>query len=198
MNRAMLVLLSCLFLIVGASVQSEANDSDTVRLKAQKVLQALNKNDFETVSQYVHPGKGLRFSPDAHLDDNDRVVQKQNIVKIPTDSATYDWGGHDYEADSTIRLTGKQYASQYLRPTVPRAIKKTALNVRIGVSTNSSNLSDVYPGRMFVEYHTFGDNPEYDWASLRLVFLKSQGDWYLVAIVSDAYVPHPIPNGVER
>jgi hypothetical protein len=49
-----------------------------------------------------------------------------------------------------------------------------------------NNIPEYYPQAEFVEYHFSGFDPQYegmDWQSLRLVFEKVDGRYYLVGIV---------------
>lgn len=54
------------------------------------------------------------------------------------------------------------------------------------------NISDVYTEGKFIDYYFPGFNPDYggaDWASLKLVFEKYDGQWYLVCIAHGEWTP---------
>ena len=69
----------------------------------------------------------------------------------------------------------------------------SAINVNSDRASGNTqnNAASVYPGGIRVEYYiepSIRDTvPENDWTALRLVFEKSGGSWFLVAVIHDEW-----------
>ena len=162
-----------------------------------QVLCALRAHRWDLVADFVHPKAGLRFSPDAYLDDGDVWVAASALAGLPRDPAPQVWG---MEAGSgrPIVLSFAAYAARYVYDGPYWEQGQAGLDVRRGPGNTVDNHAQVFPGSRVVEFHlpgsaTYGG---LDWRSLRLVFMPGAalpeglpGTWCLVAIVHDAWEP---------
>lgn len=160
-----------------------ANNTITV---AMNVLDSLKNEDMATLSTFVHPSNGLRFTPYEHIDiQNDKVFPASQITGLLTDTQIYTWGSYDGSGDP-IDLNFSQYYDKYIYDEDfinPHIIGN---NVAIGKGNTINNITTAYPNANFVEFHFTGFDPQYegiDWKSLRLVFEDVGGTPYLVGIV---------------
>src|SRR5690606_28406513 len=60
------------------------------------VIELIKEKDMKGLSEFVHPTKGLRFSPYAYVDvEKDQVFTKEEVAKLGEDTKTYTWGNYD-------------------------------------------------------------------------------------------------------
>jgi len=169
---------------------------DPVSARATEIVHALQKKDWTTLSSFVHPDKGLRFSPYTFVRVEPDANQEQDLVfdaaqvrEFPSDRAVYRWGRFDGTGEP-IELTVDAYWSRFIydagfwRPHV------IGYGEFIGKGNTINNIAQVYPQATTVEYHFEGFDAQYDgldWRSMRLVLEEKAGTWYLVGIVHDEW-----------
>ncbi|HIP32506.1 MAG TPA: hypothetical protein EYG86_07080 [Crocinitomicaceae bacterium] len=167
----------------------EAQSPDSILLETSlKVLEAIKKEDYEKLTFYIHPTKGIRFSPYAYVDTTEDVVIKQTSFTTSF-SDNYFWGSYDGSGES-INLTTKDYFKQFVYNADFLHAEKVGINKMIGVGNSLNNLTEVYPNSVYTEHHFSGFNPAYegmDWTSLRLVYEKLDGELFLVGIIHDQW-----------
>jgi len=157
--------------------------------RSAEVIDALKNKDILTLSHYIHPRLGVRFSPYAAVRDVDQVFPADKIADLIADPTEYAWGAYD-GSGKPINLVFKDYFSKFIYDVDFTNAPQLALNHRLGVSTTIDNSAEYYPGAMIVEYYFPGFNPQYtgmDWRSLRLVFMEDNHTWYLVGIIHDQW-----------
>lgn len=164
--------------------------SDNLLATTVDVLELLKEKDMEGLSNYVHPDKGLRFSPYGYIDvENHLVFSAEEVAGLADDDSGYTWGAYDGSGEP-VELTFDEYYDQFIFDedfTNPQLIGN---NVRVGQGNTVNNIGEVYPEARFIELHFQEIDPKYegmDWRSLRLVFEELDGQWYLVAIIHDQW-----------
>lgn len=157
---------------------------------AFEVINALKASDLSRLAEFVHPYLGLRFSPYAFICDNDLVFQKMAIPSLMRSPTNYIWGTYLDGTGTPIELRFRDYYPLFVYSADFADPDQLAYNQSIGQGNTINNLTEYYPGAEFVEYHFTGFNPQYagmDWQSLRLVFIKQSGTYYLIGIVHDQW-----------
>ncbi|MGD9222546.1 MAG: SH3 domain-containing protein [Desulfobacteraceae bacterium] len=153
---------------------------------ATKVLRSLKQKDMKKFASYVHPLKGVRFSPYAHVDeDSDKVFTASAVVGLLEDKQKQLWGYYDGSGDD-IQLTFADYYQHFIYSHDFLNAKQVAYNKSIGSGNTRNNLTEVYPNSTFVEYHFSGLDPKVggtSWVSLRLVFEQIKDKWYVVSVI---------------
>ena len=160
-----------------------------VLVRAAQAVAALQAQDLTALAALVHPNAGLRFSPYAFVSISDRVFRPEALPDLLTDPTLYEWGVYD-GSGLPISLTFSGYYAAFVYDQDYAAAPQIGLNQRLGAGNSTDNSLEFYPGAMVVEYHFPGIDPQYgglDWRSLRLVFQKSGGEWYLVGIIHDQW-----------
>lgn len=159
---------------------------DNLIVKSMKTLKLIKEKDMEKLALYVHPDKGLRFSPYAYIDTKkDQNFTKDQVANLLEDDKKYEWGSYDGKG-SPIKLKFKDYYDEFVYSKDfinPHIIGN---NISIGEGNTINNIKEAYKNGKFIEYHFEGSNPEYkgmDWQSLRLVFEQVEDTWYLLGIV---------------
>jgi len=157
--------------------------------RAAEVIRALKDEDMISLSVYVHPEMGLRFSPYAFVKDTDQVFPPNKIAGLLTDNTVYNWGVYDGSGEP-IDLSFPDYYAKFVYDVDFAEAPQEALNHRLGVGNSIDNSLEFYPGSMIVEYYFPGFDAQYagmDWRSVRLVFSEYNSTWVLVGIIHDQW-----------
>ena len=161
----------------------------TVLDQAFGVIQAIKNKDLVSLSRFVQPQIGLRFSPYAAVQDTHQVFTVDNLAGLSSDLTVYSWGAYS-GTGASIELTFADYYTKFIYDADFANAPQEALNHRLGVSTTLDNTAQYYPGGMVVEFYFPGFDPNLngmDWRSLRLVFVQQGNTWYLAAIIHDQW-----------
>lgn len=150
------------------------------------VMHSIKDKDTERLSSYVHPTRGLRFSPYDYIDaKTSKIFTIEEVRGLDKSNQVYIWGNYDGIGDP-IELNFNDYYNRFVYDkdfVNPQIIGN---NVAIGQGNTVDNIKEVYPNSQFVEFYFKGFDPKYDgldWKSLKLVFEEENGILYLVAVV---------------
>ncbi|QGQ44232.1 hypothetical protein [Metabacillus sediminilitoris] len=169
--------------------QTNDESKEIVQKNAEEVLKLLKAKDGEELSAYVHPEKGVLFSPYVYIESDAVTFDKEKIKGFFEDTKTYTWGAQDGSGEP-IELTPSEYEKKYIyNGDFEQADEITVDRVESRGNT-IRNISKVFPNSHTVEYYIKGteENDNMDWKALNLVFEQdAQGEWKLVAIVHDQW-----------
>jgi hypothetical protein len=145
------------------------------------------------LSTFVHPKRGVRFSPYVYVEpEKDRVLSRQQVVTLYRSNRRLVWGDQDGSGDP-IRLTFRQYLNGYVYHQDLLNGNEVGYNPesRQGPGNTVNNILENYPRAILVVYsHEGTTGPQggaMDWQQLWLVFEKYGDDWYLVGIVNNEW-----------
>lgn len=161
----------------------------TIKDKANKVIMAIKNKDFTSLAKFVHPEKGVRFSPYTAVYEEDIFFTKEQIKNLYQSNTEYIWGYRD-GSGFPIKETFKDYYSEFVYDQDFVNAKEVGYNQRLGSGNTIDSTSEFYKDSIRVEYHFSGFNPDYegmDWESLVLIFQEKDSVWYLVGIVHDQW-----------
>lgn len=157
---------------------------------ADKVLLALKNKDMESLADFIHPDKGVRFTPYSYVDTKkDLVFNKADIKTLMTDNEKKLWGAFDGTGDP-IKMTFAEYYKKFVYDVDFLEAPQIVFNQEIQRGNSLLNLKEAYPGASNIEYHFDGFDKQYngmDWRSLRLVFEQKDDKWYLVGIIHEQW-----------
>jgi hypothetical protein len=186
----------------GAPRLSSTQETDPARIspqeakriiagRAKSVIQALKAGNIAKFSTFVHPQKGVRFSPYASvLLDQDRVIRKNQLAQMWASAKVYKWGDYDGSGDP-IRLSFRKYHRRFILDHDFSHAESVNYNpASMGHGNTPNTIQAVYPKSIAVGYHFSGFDPKVsgmDWSSLWLVFEKKGSNWFLVGIVHDEW-----------
>ena len=159
-----------------------------VSVLQKQVIGMLRDRDFKALSKCAHPEKGVRFSPYSYVAEQDKVFTPSQIANFDTDNTKYLWGYFD-GSGFDIEFTPSQYFDRFVYNKDFVNLGTVNYNQMKGVGNTLENQFEVYPGSSIVEYY-FKGSDQYsgmDWASLRMVFEKHGGRWYLVGIIHNEW-----------
>jgi hypothetical protein len=170
--------------------QAEPKQTENLKDTAKKVVEILKNKNLQKLSEYVHPSKGVRFSPYATVDPQNDIVFKSNELKGKfNDDTVYTWGRYD-GSGKPIELTFTEYYNEFIYDEDFANAENFATNELIQTGNSISNIEEVYPDAEFAEFNFSGFEDQYegmDWTSLRLVFEKYQNSWKLIGIIHDQW-----------
>lgn len=157
---------------------------------ADKVINAISTKDTVTLSESVHPVKGVRFTPYTYvLVEQDVIFNQEKIKNFFDDQDVYLWGDYDGTGDE-ISLTPSQYYEKFIYSEDFVNAEEVGYNQVLSSGNMLENQFEIYENPIVVEYYFSGFNPDYagiDWKSLRLVFEEYEGEWKLVGIIHNQW-----------
>lgn len=172
---------------------SPAQAKQVIAGRARQVMIAIKNRDMRTLASYVHPRKGVRFSPYAYVDKTHRVLNRQQLVRLYNSRQRLVWGEYDGSGDP-IRLTLRQYLSRFVYRQDLLTDKDPSYNPERpqGGGTTINNIGEAYRGNIIVvgyghEGITAPQGGGMDWQALFLVFEKLGTQWYLIGVVNDEW-----------
>lgn len=166
-------------------VDNEPPEAATPEDAAAAVILALKEDDMSALAAYIHPVKGLLFSPYAHIDTATAKVFPASGLPALTDPTVYNWGSYDGTGDP-ISLTFQQYYDKFVYDKDFIEPETVGVDQIKGLGNTIVNIEDVFPNSFVMDYYFSGFDPQYggmDWESLILVLEELNGAWYVSAIV---------------
>ncbi|RYF89762.1 MAG: hypothetical protein EOO03_05235 [Chitinophagaceae bacterium] len=169
--------------------QETSADTSIAELNDHILTQLKNRN-YSALTQFIHPGRGVRFSPYGYIDTlrNKRLSAAQFEQMIGSSEQLF-WGEYDGSGDS-ILLTGKAYFERFVYNRDFLNAEKTSLNKTLGRGNALENLHLVYKDHPYVESYFSGFDKKYggiDWCSLRMVYQQLNGKYYIVGIIHNEW-----------
>jgi len=162
---------------------------DSIEEVASKVLTALKRDDYAGFAALFHPVEGVRFSPYGFVDPTHKKVLGKDFLEAIDKNWTLTWGHFDSSGEA-IKMKVKPYIARFIYNADYLNAEKKSFDFFIGQGNTINNLKESYPELHFTEYYFKGVDEKYkglDWTSLRLVFKKHEGAYYLVAVVHDQW-----------
>lgn len=154
--------------------------------KATKIINLLKEKNMEEFATYVHPIKGVRFTPYTTVSlATDKVLSRESMKKFFKNQIKYLWGDYDGSGDN-ILLKPNDYYERFVYDEDYINAEIVSFNEVRNSNNNLENQFEIYPNSIIVEYYFPGFNPEYsgmDWKSLRIVFQKENDQWYVTGII---------------
>lgn len=172
-------------------LQNKLNlQSNSVLNQALIVVNLLKSKDMITLSEYIHPDKGVRFSPYSYIEiQGNLVFRGDEVIDLMENTQIYNWGVYDGSGES-IDLPFSEYYNKFIYDVDFADADIIGNNTVVKVGNTVNNISQAYPNGSFVEFHFSGFDAKYaglDWRSIRLVFEKVNENWYLVGIIHDQW-----------
>lgn len=170
---------------------------------ALSVIGALDSKDLNALAEYIHPVKGVRFTPYTHVRaDLDLVVSKHNLGVQLRNRSVHLWGHHD-GSRRPIMMTFEQYFDEFIYSREFAQTEGATLNQDLTWASSEDNARRVYPDSEIIMYRFAAPDPATgvdEWGSLRLVFENYLTQWVLVGIIHDQETGEPsmeVADGIE-
>ncbi len=166
--------------ITSESAESIIND------KATKVMEELKVKDIQGLTDFVHPEKGLRFTPYTTVNKERDVVFDIEELKNFNAEKEILWGYYDGKGDE-INLTPVEYYEEFVYTKDFLNADQIGYNEVLSSGNMIENQFEVYDNPIIVEYYIPGEEFYNAWESLRLVFEEHEGNWMLVGIIHNEW-----------
>lgn len=152
------------------------------------VINLIRNRDYKDLSKYAHPQKGVRFSPYSFVTERDLTFYASLIANFGSDKTKYIWGIFD-GSGFDIEFTPAEYFDRFVYDKDFVKVGTVSYNKIQRKGNTLENQFEVYPNSTIVEYYFHGSEAHagLDWASLRMVFEKYNGKWYLVGIIHNQW-----------
>ncbi|WP_346237613.1 hypothetical protein ABDK00_000855 [Niabella insulamsoli] len=174
--------------------------ADSIRISASKdsvlagltkeVLTIFKQKNYAKLDSFIHPEEGVRFSPYATIQPEDKKFSREAYRKLVTANKgkVVTWGSYDGSGDP-IQLTPSEYFKKFVYDANFVNPEKFDINEFIKTGNSINNLKSAYGNGDFTESYFSGSkkNGGMDWKSVRLVFKEVNGTYYLVGIVHDQW-----------
>lgn len=150
------------------------------------VADALAAEDYPALALMVHSELGVTFTPYSTVDlAVDLTFTARQIAALSSNQQLFIWGMTDGRGDP-IELTMTDYFRTFVfNADYTRAPQIAVDQIQQGGNA-LENVADIYPGARFVEFHfptLSGDTENFDWCSLKTVFLPEGDEWKLIALI---------------
>jgi len=191
MKRILAIFVFALFVFSACAeppVDAPVDPEQEVLLRADQVIELMaSVENIADLAPYVHPEKGVRFSPYVYVqEDSDLVFSAEELGNLQL-SDQYEWGVYDgsgFPIELSVEGYWQKfvYAADYLEA-------EPIYNEIVSRGTLINNTQEVYDAAVFVDYYVPGSE-QYggmDWRSLRLFFEPYEGEFYLVGVVNDQW-----------
>lgn len=161
-----------------------------IKETADNLIHAISIKDSAIISKFIHPVKGVRFTPYTNVSlERDVVFNKEKIKNFFKDQNVYLWGYYDGKGDE-ITLTPSEYYEEFIYSKDFKNAEEIGYNQVLSSGNMIENQFEVYENAIVVEYYFSGFNPDYagiDWRSLRLVFEQYENVWKLVGVIHNQW-----------
>lgn len=162
---------------------------DTIFAVAHQVLMAFKDKNYNELVKYISED-GVRFSPYAFIDTlNSKKLSREDLISAVGKKWILTWGSYDGTGDP-IRLSVNAYVDKFVYSAEYLEAEATSFDAVMKQGNSKNNIKEIFPKHHYVEYHFSGFDQKLngmDWSSLRLVFAKQNGEYFLVAVVHDQW-----------
>jgi len=172
------------------SFSVNTGNQELVKL-AMGAAEDIKNNDFQALSQIVHPELGVVFSPYATITlSTNKCFLAEQIAAFGTDTKSYVWGVHTGSGEP-IELTVADYFAQFVFDRDYTVAPIIGINHTIRSGNALENITDVFPDVKYVDFYIPGTERDSagncDWSSLRLGFEVYEGSLRLTVIVHNEW-----------
>ena len=156
---------------------------DVIARDAARVIAAVKAGDMMALARQIHPAKGVRLSPYATIDTaTDVVMTAAQLDRAFRDPRARVWGVDD-GSGQPIRLPFRRYYRQFV---YDREFAGAPLTTYNDPGEGTRKVWDAYPSAIVAAF-AFPETGTRAAESLRLVFERHHGAWYLAGIVHDGW-----------
>lgn len=164
------------------SQQSTVSHDTLLVTDAMTVAEYIMRGDYDALSGYVHPEKGVMFSAYSYINqDTDQVFTARQVSQFAGESTKYIWGIYDGRGD-VIELTATEFFDEFLCDHDYTSPDQIGINTIIRTGNTLENIDTVMPDIEYVDLYVAGSD-DIDWGSLRLGFEEYNGQLKLVLIM---------------
>lgn len=171
----------------GGNPANSATSAQSLWDIGHEVMELIKTKDMAALSAYVHPTKGLMFTPYVHINSTfDQVFTPQEVADLPVDTTEYDWGYYyGTPVETQILLDFNDYYDEFIYDEDFLGANIIGVNAVVSYGVMIDNISDEYPEAEYLEFYliTSQDNNNIYWRSLKVAFEEVGGEYKLMGII---------------
>lgn len=164
-------------------------EQDSIKAIGQQVLISLKENNFVELRKYFSE-EGVLFSPYGYIDTaRSKKLTPDDFLIAINKNWVLTWGSYDGTGDP-IKLSVLAYFKKFVYNADYVNAEAIGFDEIMKQGNSTNNLKEIYPNHHFIDYHFSGFDQKLkgmDWTSLRLVFEKQNGEYFLVAVIHDQW-----------
>ena len=164
-------------------------EQDSIKAIGEQILISLKENNFAELRKYFSE-EGVLFSPYGYIDiATSKKLTPEDFLASINKKWILTWGNYDGTGDP-IKLTVTDYLKKFVYNADYVNAEAIGYDEVMKQGNSVNNLKEIYPNRHFIDYHFSGFDQKLkgmDWSSLRLVFEKLNGEYFLVAVIHDQW-----------
>src|SRR5690554_8127198 len=139
-----LIPLVAVLVLFAACEEEPAHSGRSLEVQADSIVHLLHDAAWQSLSTYVHPERGLTFSPYSYVEPDEAVsLSREEIAAIASDSTEYLWGYEDGTGDD-IRMTPAVYISERVMNRDFRSARRGARDEVIETGNTMNNLPNAF------------------------------------------------------
>lgn len=164
-------------------------EQDSIKAIGEQVLISIKENNFAELRKYFSE-EGVLFSPYGYIDTaRSKKLTPEDFLSAIDKKWILTWGSYDGTGDP-IKLTVRDYLKKFVYNADYLDAEAIGYDEVMKQGNSVNNLKEIYPKQHFIDYHFSGFDQKMkgmDWTSLRLVFEKQNGEYFLVAVIHDQW-----------
>lgn len=165
------------------------SQQDSIKATGRQVLNFLKDKNYPELIKYFS-SEGVRFSPYGYIDTaNTKRLTPEDFLESINKKWTLTWGSYDGTGDA-IKLSVPAYLKKFVYNADYVNAEAVGYDAVMKQGNSTNNVKELYPNHHFIDYHFSGfdqKNKGMDWTTLRLVFEKEDGQYFLLAIIHDQW-----------
>ena len=165
------------------------SQQDSIKATGRQVLTFLKDQNFEELVKYFS-NSGVLFSPYGNIDvKTGKKLDPDDFMESIHKNWMLTWGNYDGSGEP-IKLSVKNYLKKFVYNADYLNAEAIGYDETIKEGNTRINLKEVYPDKHFIDYHFSGFDQKkegMDWTSLKLVFEKQDGQYFLIAVIHDQW-----------
>lgn len=185
MSRAQLACVLNTYLDRNSNRDNKYLTDEELLALSDQLISYLKEKDFASLLPYIHPEKGLTYTPYSTVGEDDCTILKYDSFRAQGTDETCLWGFYDGSGEP-IELTFEDYWDRFVWNTDYTEADTVTAN-QITLSGNAiENVAAAYKDCLFTEYAVkslYGYEDGTDWSALKLVFCYYNGQWYLTGLI---------------
>ena len=155
-----------------------------------EIIILLNQRNYTQLANYIHPEKGVRFTPYSESKATDQLLTKEEFLDNIKTDPTLNWGYYanpDNPEGFPIELTLNEYLETFVYQ--GDYINSDVIGYNERVNHHFFFLPEFehieYKDSIVVEH--FIDDDSYDFLSIKIVYQKYEESWYIVAFINNEW-----------
>jgi len=155
-----------------------------------EIIILLNQRNYTQLANYIHPEKGVRFTPYSESKATDQLLTKEEFLDNIKTDPTLNWGYYanpDNPEGFPIELTLNEYLETFVYQ--GDYINSDVIGYNERVNHHFFFLPEFehieYKDSIVVEH--FIDDDLYDFLSIKIVYQKYEESWYIVAFINNEW-----------